>query len=230
MTFVKEIVEEVLSSFAGTAEVTVEDVRTLSNEGISIAGDKGVLPEGTKFEVCSLASTAESYIKAKSVLTEKKLDSKFVVNEINLKGADDTQLHQMDGYVVVTLPVPEGFTVSRDKTIGVYRLEDDGTLTKCASDVVDGKLSFSTNHFSTYIFVEEPVVVADVPAENNGNGTGNEVTVAKAAPVESATPTALTSVKTGDETDLLSQMMFVLAGIALVTLALVHTTRKKISI
>lgn len=229
-TFVEENIEEILSSFAGTVEVVVEDVRTLSNKGILIAGDKSVLPEGTKFEVCSLATTAESYVKAKSVLTEKKIDGKFVVNEINLKGADGTQIHQMDDYVIVTISVPEGFTVSASKTIGVYRLEDDGTLTKCASDVVDGKLSFSTNHFSTYIFVEEPVVVADVPAENNGNSTGNVSAVANATPVESATPTALTSVKTGDETDFLSQMMFVLAGIALVTLALVYGTRKKISI
>lgn len=229
-SFFTETVEKVIAKFSESVEVVIEEVRTVTNSDISIAGDKSILPEGTKFEVSTLAKTTDSYKKAETKLAEKKIDGKFTVHEINLKGADGTQLHQMDGYVVVTLPVPEGFTVSRDKTIGVYRLEDDGTLTKCESDVVDGKLSFSTNHFSTYIFVEEPVVVADVPTENAGNSTGNEVTVAKAAPVESATPTALTSVKTGDETDFLSQMMFVLAGIALVTLALVHGTRKKISI
>lgn len=229
-SFFTETVEKVIAKFSETVEVVIEEVRTVTNSGISIAGDKSILPEGVKFEVSSVAKTTDSYKKAETKLAEKKLDGKFTVQEINLKGADGTQLHQMDGYVVVTLPVPEGFTVSLEKTIGVYRLEDDGTLTKCSSSVVDGKLSFSTNHFSTYIFVEEPVVVADVPTENAGNSTGNEVTVAKAAPVESATPTALTSVKTGDETDFISQIMFVLAGIALVTLALVHTTRKKISI
>lgn len=229
-SFFTETVEKVIAKFSESVEVVIEEVRTVTNSGISIAGDKSILLEGVKFEVSSVAKTTDSYKKAETKLAEKKLDGEFTVQEINLKGADGTQLHQMDGYVVVTLPVPEGFTVSASKTIGVYRLEDDGTLTKCASDVVDGKLSFSTNHFSTYIFVEEPVVVADVPAENNGNSTGNVSAVANATPVESATPTALTSVKTGDETDFLSQMMFVLAGIALVTLALVHTTRKKISI
>ena len=108
------------------------------------------------------------------MLAEKKLDGKFTVQEINLKGAD-------------------------------------------------GKLSFSTNHFSTYIFVEEPVVVADASAENNENSTGNVSTVAN------ATPTALASVKTGDETDFILQMMLELAGIAFVTLAFVYGTRKKTS-
>ena len=218
-----ETVEEVIAKFSESVEVVIEEVRTVTNSGVSIAGDKSILPEGVMFEVSKIAKTTDSYKKAETKLAEKKLDGKFTVQEINLKGADDTQLHQMDGYVVVTLPVPEGFTVSLEKTIGVYRLEDDGTLTKCASDVADGKLSFSTNHFSTYIFVEEPVVVADASAENNENSTGNVSTVAN------ATPTALASVKTGDETDFILQMMLELAGIAFVTLAFVYGTRKKTS-
>ena len=47
-----------------------------------------------------IAKTTDSYKKAETKLAEKKLDGKFTVQEINLKGADDTQLHQMDGYVV----------------------------------------------------------------------------------------------------------------------------------
>ena len=222
-----ETVEEVIAKFSESVEVVIEEVRTVTNSGVSIAGDKSILPEGVMFEVSKIAKTTDSYKKAETKLAERKLDGKFTVQEINLKGADDTQLHQMDGYVVVTLPVPEGFTVSLEKTIGVYRLEDDGTLTKCASNVADGKLSFSTNHFSTYIFVEEPVAVADASAENNENSTVNVSTVANATPVESATPTALASVKTGDETDFILQMMLELAGIAFVTLAFVYGTRKK---
>ena len=224
-----ETVEEVIAKFSESVEVVIEEVRTVTNSGVSIAGDKSILPEGVMFEVSKIAKTTDSYKKAETKLAERKLDGKFTVQEINLKGADDTQLHQMDGYVVVTLPVPEGFTVSLEKTIGVYRLEDDGTLTKCASNVADGKLSFSTNHFSTYIFVEEPVAVADASAENNENSTVNVSTVANATPVESATPTALASVKTGDETDFILQMMLELAGIAFVTLAFVYGTRKKTS-
>ena len=71
--------------------------------------------------------------------------------------------------------------------------------------------------------------MADASAENNENSTVNVSTVANATPVESATPTALASVKTGDETDFILQMMLELAGIAFVTLAFVYGTRKKTS-
>ena len=175
-----ETVEEVIAKFSESVEVVIEEVRTVTNSGVSIAGDKSILPEGVMFEVSKIAKTTDSYKKAETKLAEKKLDGKFTVQEINLKGAD-------------------------------------------------GKLSFSTNHFSTYIFVEEPVAVADASAENNENSTVNVSTVANATPVESATPTALASVKTGDETDFILQMMLELAGIAFVTLAFVYGTRKKTS-
>ena len=206
------------ASFKDTVEVVIDTVRTLENKDISIAGSVSVLPEGAKFEVSSLAESAASYIKAKGVLKEKKLDGKFTVYEINLMGADGAQIHQLGDYVVVTLPVPEGFTVSKEKTIGVYRLEDDGTLTKCSSDVVDGKLSFSTNHFSTYIFVEENVANENVTTDNKGNDANSQI--ANASP-------ALASVKTGDDTCFVTLFIFVLIGIAIATGAFAYCTKKK---
>ena len=220
-SLITEAVGKVFASFKDTVEVVIDTVRTLENKDISIAGSVSVLPEGAKFEVSSLAESAASYIKAKGVLKEKKLDGKFTVYEINLMGADGAQIHQLGDYVVVTLPVPEGFTVSKEKTIGVYRLEDDGTLTKCSSDVVDGKLSFSTNHFSTYIFVEENVANENVTTDNKGNDANSQI--ANASP-------ALTSVKTGDDTDFVTLFIFVLIGIAIATGAFAYSTKKKTAI
>lgn len=212
-SYITEEVDKSFASFGDTVDFANGDDRTVINNGISIKGSTSALPAGVKFEVSSLAKTSKSYASAEKALSEKKLDGKFTVQEINLKDAEGTQLHQMGDYVVVTLPVPEGFTVSSTTTIAVYRLEDDGTLTKCTSTVVDGKLSFSTNHFSTYVFVEEPVA-AQVEPEQKADPA--EVDTPSTAPTASAAPvqTALASVKTGDDTGMGWMIMLFIAGLS----------------
>ena len=212
-SYITEEVDKSFALFGDTVDFENGDDRTVINNGISIKGSTSALPAGVKFEVSSLAKTSKSYASAEKALSEKKLDSKFTVQEINLKDAEGTQLHQMGDYVVVTLPVPEGFTVSSTTTIAVYRLEDDGTLTKCTSTVVDGKLSFSTNHFSTYVFVEEPVAAQVEPEQKSDPA---EADTPSTAPTASAAPvqTALASVKTGDDTDMGWMIMLLLAGLS----------------
>ncbi len=156
-------------------------------------------------------------------MTEKQLDGKFTVQEINLKDAEGTQLHQMGDYVEVSLPVPDGFTVSSTTTIGVYRLEDDGTLTKCTSTVVNGRVIFSTDHFSTYVFVEEPVTVQTESAqESSTDNTGSSASTASAAPAQ----TALASVQTGDDTSIGWMIMLLLAGLSAVAVAFAYGLKK----
>ena len=55
----------------------------------------------------------------------------FSVIEINLTDASNTQIHQLNGYVQVSMPVPSNINVNSGKAITVYRLEDDGSLTRC---------------------------------------------------------------------------------------------------
>lgn len=226
-SYITEAVEKTFASFDDTVDFANGSERTVINNGISIKGDISVIPEGAKFEVAALAKTSKSYVSAEKALAEKKLDGKFSVQEINLINAEGTQLHQLDGYVIVTLPVPEGFTVSSTKTIGVYRLEEDGTLTKCTSSVVDGKLSFSTDHFSTYVFVEEEITTQNVDAPATGDttadNTANAVSTASAAPAQ----TALASVKTGDDTGFGWMIMLAAAGIAIVTAAFAYGMKKR---
>ncbi len=212
-SYITEEVDKSFASFGDTVDFANGGDRTVINNEISIKGSTSALPAGVKFEVSSLAKTSKSYASAEKALSEKKLDGKFTVHEINLKDADGTQLHQMGDYVVVTLPVPEGFTVSSTTTIAVYRLEDDGTLTKCTSTVVDGKLSFSTDHFSTYVFVEEPVAAQVEPEQKPDQA---EADTPSTAPTASAAPvqTALASVKTGDDTGMGWMIMLLLAGLS----------------
>ena len=87
----------------------------------------------------------------------------FSVMEINLTDAANTQVHQLNGYVQVSVPMPANITVKEGKAIVVYRLEDDGTLTRCDTTVENGVITFKTNHFSTYIVAEEDVTAVTSP-------------------------------------------------------------------
>jgi hypothetical protein len=53
------------------------------------------------------------------------------------------------------MPLPDGMTEKEGKTIVVYRLESDGSLTRCDTTVCNGKVTFKTNHFSTFILAEQ---------------------------------------------------------------------------
>jgi len=83
--------------------------------------------------------------------------------KINLTDAANTQVHQLNGYVQVSVPMPANITVKEGKAIVVYRLEDDGTLTRCDTTVENGVITFTTNHFSTYIVAEEDVAAVTSP-------------------------------------------------------------------
>lgn len=47
----------------------------------------------------------------------------------------------------------------------VYRVEEDGSMARCYTSVKNGKVSFNTDHFSTYLLAEEE-------ASASGSGTG----------------------------------------------------------
>ena len=58
------------------------------------------------------------------------------------------------------------FKVAEGKTIKVYRVDND-KLIECPTTYADGKVTFETNHFSTYVFAEADDVVEK---SNNSNG------------------------------------------------------------
>ena len=123
----------------------------------SVNDTTGVLPEGTTITATSVMS-GDTYEKA-AIVVEQNINGlgQYAVMEINLADASNVQLHELNGYIQVTIPVPSNINVNSGKTITVYRLEDDGSLTRCETTVNNGMITFSTNHFSTYIVVEETV-------------------------------------------------------------------------
>lgn len=136
--------------------------RKLTNKnkaGYEIIGDAALIPAGAQFkaEVCAKESTSYQAAAA-AVKTALKNCKQFAVYDISLSGSNGAEIHDVGGYVSVTMPVPEGF--SSGKGLTVYRLESNGTLTKCETSVTDGKITFKTNHFSTYILAQTGVVSA----------------------------------------------------------------------
>lgn len=128
-----------------------------------LADASGVLPEGATIAAATVTSGA-SYEKAVEVIKAQVSGlGEYSVMEINLTDASNTQVHQLNGYVQVSVPMPANITVKEGKAIVVYRLEDDGTLTRCDTTVENGVITFKTNHFSTYIVAEEDVTAVTSP-------------------------------------------------------------------
>lgn len=65
---------------------------------------------------------------------------------------------QANGDITVCIDVPKG--IDATKELVVYRVEEDGTLTELPATVKDGKITFTTDHFSKYIIAEKETTTA----------------------------------------------------------------------
>lgn len=170
-----------------------------SDSNTSLKDSKGVLPVNTRLD--SKKVTEQKVIEKvtelvkntiKSSDTIKKEFKELVVYELNLLDGT-TELHQLADKVEVTIAVP--FQVSANEDILVYRVDGE-KLVLCTSRISDGKLTFETDHFSTYVFVK---VQAPAPT----------------AP----TPTAPTP--TGDRAPILQLVLVLLVGLVIVGTAVI---------
>ena len=137
-----------------------------SDSNTSLKDSKGVLPVNTKLD--SKKVTEQKVIEKvtelvkntiKSSDTIKKEFKELVVYELNLLDGT-TELHQLADKVEVTIAVP--FQVSANEDILVYRVDGE-KLVLCTSKISDGKLTFETDHFSTYVFVKVQAPAAAAP-------------------------------------------------------------------
>ena len=139
-----------------------------SDSNTSLKDSKGVLPVNTKLD--SKKVTEQKVIEKvtelvkntiKSSDTIKKEFKELVIYELNLLDGT-TELHQLADKVEVTIAVP--FQLSANEDILVYRVDGE-KLVLCTSKISDGKLTFETDHFSTYVFVkvQAPATAAPTP-------------------------------------------------------------------
>lgn len=139
-----------------------EEVRMVTVKGDSevyVIGNPALIPEGSTFESVDVTS-GDTYTKAAKAIQNKFGAASFVVFEMNLTDASNQAIHQLAGYINVTVPIPAGIELGEGETIRVYRLETNGKLTRLDTAVEDGQVTFATNHFSTYIFVKENAMMS----------------------------------------------------------------------
>ena len=139
-------------------DVSISQPIADSKEVIELEAEAGVVPEGAQLSVEKI-SEGETYVKAEmaleSIVTEKTEVHLF---DITLLDSENVKI-QPDGTVTITIALEE--TLEANEKVTVYRIEDDGTKTLMeGAKVVDGKVVFTTDHFSTYaVLVGEIVTV-----------------------------------------------------------------------
>ena len=170
-----------------------------SDSNTSLKDSKGILPVNTKLD--SKKVTEQKVIEKvtelvkntiKSSDTIKKEFKELVIYELNLLDGT-TELHQLADKVEVTIAVP--FQLSANEDILVYRVDGE-KLVLCTSKISDGKLTFETDHFSTYVFVKVQAPATTTP-----------------------TPTAPTP--TGDRAPILQLVLVLLVGLVIVGTAVI---------
>ena len=161
------------STTAATSVKTEATATDAAKAGATVTGTN--VPTGATVTVNTVTDkdTLDKVDKAvKDTLSSKV--GKYAVLDINMTDAAGTKIQPLNnGNVLVTIDVPS--TLDANKGLVVYRMEDNGTLTELKTSVENGKVSFETNHFSTYIVAEK----AAVAEETTTAAAAKETTTAK---------------------------------------------------
>lgn len=186
------VVIEVVSQEGGN-DTTIESTTDTS---IVIDNSNSVLPVGTVLQSAKLESGGE-YTNAETIVKTNVTNlGNYAVYELDLTDGNGAEIHQLNGKVSVTMDIP--FTMAENSTLKVYRV-DNGTLVNCPATVSNGKVTFETDHFSTYIFAEETItVVAPQPTPQ---------------PTPEQPP--VTAPQTGDTSQITTFVLLMMAGVSL---------------
>ncbi len=122
------------------------------------------------------ASTTAAGATLTIVKSSETVEGAAAVYEITLT-KESGNVSDLNGTATVTLPVPAALD---GKNVVVYFVADNGTKTAMENIVVaDGKVSFTTTHFSTYSIEEGDNAVTE--SDWYGDGSATEFSIATAA-------------------------------------------------
>lgn len=176
-------------------EVPVENIIVSTTDStISISDSANVLPAGTTINTTKVETGDRYNFAIATIQSNIILPGNVAVYDINLFDGNNVELNQLNGKVKVTMDIP--FEVTPGKTINVYRVEGT-TLIACPTSIVDGKLVFETDHFSTYVAVEEVLPLYN-PAELNQTTTTDVPTQSTTENTVQSDNGIVISPKTGD--------------------------------
>ena len=137
------------------------DYRVLESQqikGAEVVAEADVVPTGADFEIVIAVNGTPAHERAEAAVNQYLKDNKgFVVYEMSLTAENGTVIEQLSDYINVTIPIPEGLTLGEGERFVVYRVEADGTLTRCVTASANGRITFATNHFSTYVVTVESI-------------------------------------------------------------------------
>ena len=173
------------STEAAATTTAAPEVVTAAN-GEAVEAAKDVIPAGATLEVKEQpkeeAVKAVEAIKATDenkevVETVKKAVEAEKAAVVDIDLVKDGAKVQPNGTIKVTINVPAALKDAAN--LFVYRVEEDGKLTDVKASVVNGKLVFSTSHFSTYIITSEAL---------SGDAVVTEAAATTAAPTAPEKP------------------------------------------
>lgn len=125
-------------------------VSSTSDTKTTVKDTKGILPATVKFESNKVTDEKE-VSKVTDIVNKKIVGVKaLALYELNLTDGT-TQIHQLEDKVQVTMDMP--FTLASDEAVKVFRVDGE-KLFACKASIVDGRLVFETDHFSTFAFVK----------------------------------------------------------------------------
>ena len=190
-------------------------------EASSIESSSVTIPEGAKIAIQTIPASDSKFTSAQAFIdSQPELKGKAaVVLEINIK-KDGEVLDLGNGNYKVSLPLTDN--LKEAKAILVYRQEADNTWKqiggKCTPQ--DGKFSFETDHFSTYMFV---AAEADTPSSEASSAASEAATTA--SETSSTADGKNDSAKTGDVSTL---PLFVCMGFGLAAIGVVCFKKRSI--
>lgn len=141
-----------------------EAAKNCADESYTFSVESTAIPANTTIEIGKVL-TGNIYEDVKEVIKDVVADVKkdIRVFEINLLDTNNDKIQPINGGdVSITTEVPDGFDPAK---IIVYRL-DGANKIKIIPTVKNGKITFTTNHFSTYIIAQtagQGQIVVPVP-------------------------------------------------------------------
>jgi len=122
-----------------------------STTNVGLYSTTKVLDKNIVLSVKKLEETNAEYKKILNTINSKYKDSntKLTIYDINL--LKDNSKVQPNGDVILNFEIPNGYKYNQ---MAVFRVEDNGNLTKMPHELVNGKIKISTNHFSNYVLME----------------------------------------------------------------------------
>jgi len=115
----------------------------------TVSGD---VPAGSVLSV--VLETDQKIIEMVDKAVKEKLGDKIGAYQIlDISLLLNSQKIQPNGKILIEFSIPSGLDAS--KGLEIYRLEEDGSFTPMSATVKDGRISFETDHLSTYIIAEK---------------------------------------------------------------------------